>query len=263
MWKIPWLHPEQSFLLSFRHAAKVESSSSRCFPAAFGSGPRYRCSSQSPTGLVKPPQSCQAGPQQLPELPSSSWEQNLSFPAGPSAGHGVTGARWESGFVQLVWPCYGQVSSLTPHSRIWQLVLPRGAPLSPGRVAAPCRGHSSCSAGMLCVPGCAWRSWRWEQGREGAPPVGYKAFPSQVCAWAATASQLTTALPGDPGDPPGDPPGSPLAALLSVVSSDLLAEAVGGRKDLGWHMGLVIVIALHCRMSLALGEPSSSSSSSL
>lgn len=168
----------------------------------------------------------------------------------------------EHGGSQALSSLCGLAMARPVHSRTWQLVLPRGAPLSPGRVAAPCRGHSSCSAGMLCVPGCAWRSWRWEQGREGAPPVGYKAFPSQVCAWTATASQLTTALPGDPGDLPGDLPGSPLAALLSVVSSDLLAEAVGGSKDLGWHMGLVIVIALHCRMSLALGEPSSSSSSS-
>lgn len=102
------LHPEQSFLLFFRHAAKVEASSSWCFPAGFGSGAWYRCSSQSPTGLVKPPQSCQAGPRQLPESPSSSWEQNLFFPAAPSAGHGVTGPPWESGScpacVALLWP---------------------------------------------------------------------------------------------------------------------------------------------------------------
>lgn len=41
----------------------------------------------------------------------------------------------------------------------------------------------------------------------------------------------------------------------SVVSSDLLAEAVGGSVDLGWHVGLVIVTALPLQGSLALEHP--------
>lgn len=78
--------------------------------------------------------------------------------------------------VQLVWPCHGQVSTLAPHSRTWQLVLPRGAPLVPRQDGSTLQGAEQ----LFCVPGCAWRPWRWEQGRKDAHPVGYKAFPSSA-----------------------------------------------------------------------------------
>lgn len=113
-------------------------------------------------------QSCQAGPQQCPELSSSSWEQNLfssqqDLAAGPA-----------------------QRSPACPQAGCQHR--------AGGRAAVP--------AGMLCVPGCAWRSWRWEQGRKDAHPVGYKAIPSSampalrcVDGQPVTASEFSTALP--------------------------------------------------------------------
>lgn len=47
----------------------------------------------------------------------------------------------------------------------------------------------------------------------------------------------------------------------SMVSSDLLAEAMGSSMDLGWHMGFVIVIALLLQgVTGSRRTPSSSSS---
>lgn len=96
----------------------------------------------------------------------------IFFPATrSSAGHGVTEPRWEPGScpacVALPW------SSVQPGTSQQDLAA-GAAQRSP---AGTLQGQSTCSAGILCVPGCAWRSWRWEQGRKDAQPVGYKAFP--------------------------------------------------------------------------------------
>lgn len=85
-----------------------------------------------------------------------------------------------------------------------------------------------------------------------------------------TASEFSTALhdlgTGEPGNLPNlDHLSSHFipGCSRSVVSPDLLAEAMGGSMDLGWHMGLVIVIALPLQgVTGSRRTPSSSSSSS-
>lgn len=78
----------------------------------------------------------------------------ISFPATrPSAGHGVTEPWWEPGScpacVALPW------SSVQPGTSQQDLA----AGLAQRSPAGTLQGQSSCSAGILCGPGCAWRSW--------------------------------------------------------------------------------------------------------
>lgn len=177
----PGLHPEQSFLLSFRHSAKVGASSSRCFPAGFGCGGWYRHSSLSPTGLVKPPSV-------LPGWTTAAARVTFILLGAESLFSSRTLSRtrchWTTVGVRLLSSLCGLAIAKCPP---WHLTAGLGSwscpdepLLSPGRMAAPCRGQSNCSPWMLCVPGCAWRPWRWEQGRKDAHPVGYKAFPSSA-----------------------------------------------------------------------------------
>lgn len=110
--------------------------------------------------------------------------------------------------VQLVWPCHGQVSSLAPHSRTWQLVLPRGAPLCPGRMAAPGRGRAAVLLGCSVCLGVHGGPGGGSRAGKVLILLDTKPFPGQqcpqVCACAATVSELTTALPwsGEPGHLP-------------------------------------------------------------
>lgn len=215
------------------------------------------------------PWSCQAGPQHLPEFPSSSWEQHLC-----SSHHTLSRTRCHRTTVgvRLLSSLCGLAVAKCP---AWHLPghSQQHLAVGPAQRSPPCpQSRAPVPAGMLCVPGCAWRSWRWEQGREDAQPVGYEAF-SLVSSSALRAVDVQPSLDPSSAQPchalgtaePGSLPAMPYLDHLSnhfipgcsgsVVSSDLLAEAV----DLGWHMGFVVV-ALPLQDVTGFRRPSSSSS---
>lgn len=154
--------------------------------------------------------------------------------------------------VQLVWPCRGQMSGLAPPGALMAALGSRSCPeelrLSPARIPAPCRGRAPVPAGMLCVPQCAWKSWRWEQGRKEAQP-DTKPFPRQqhvpsdvwMCSqslYPSSPQHFHNLGTGEPGNLPAMTHLDHFNHFISgcsgsVVSSDLLAEAMGGSMDLG------------------------------
>lgn len=221
----PGLHPEQSFLLSFRHSAKVGASSSRCFPAGFGSGGWYRHSSLSPTGLVKPP----------PVLPGWTTAaarvtfillgaESLFFQQDPQQDTVSLNHSGSQALVQLVWPCHGQVSTLAPQSRTWQLVLPRGAPLVLRQDGSTLQGAEQ----LFCWDAlCAWvcmEALQVAAGEEGCSSCGI-----QSLSLVSSALRCVHVQPLHPSSPQhlhdlgtGEPGDLPAVTHLDHLSSHFI-----------------------------------------
>lgn len=186
-------------------------------------------------------QSCQAGPQQLPELPSSSWEHLFFQPAGFGS-----------------WSC------------------PEEPRFPPGQDASTLQeaedlfllGCSVC-LGVHGGPGDGSRVGRMLTLSDTKPFPRQQRLPSDVwmCSQSlhpSSAQHFHDLGPGEPGNLPNlDHLSSHFipGCSGSMVSSDLLAEAMGGSMDLGWHVGLGIVLALLLQGGTGSRRTPSSSSS--
>lgn len=201
---------------------------------------------------------------------------SLFQPADPqqdtvSLNHGVNQA-----LVQLVWPCCGQVSSLAPPGAVMAALGSRSCPEEPRQDASTLQGaeHLFLLGCSVCLrvhgsPGDESRAGKRLNMLDTKPFPHQQHMPSDV--WMCSQSLYLSSAQHFPNLGTGEPGSLPAIIHLdhfsnhfisgcsgSVVSSDLLAEAMGGSMDLGWHVGLT-VIALPLQDVTASRKPSSSS----